>query len=170
MVTVTTTTKRKSPAKRPASSRKPARRRPGGARGRRGPSALSRLRAALARSIGRQADDVWGVALLVAGLLAALGIYADLAGPAGGALGKVAGLLLGWGRFLLPPALAWVGLTLVQGRPRAEPGRAVVGAGLAVVACSGLGHLLGGGARRGPGEDEDGDHGHADEDLSLIHI
>ena len=147
MVTVTTTTKRKPPAKRPASSRKPAARKAGGARGRKRPSALSRLRDALARSIGRQADDVWGVALLVAGLLAALGIYADLAGPAGGALGKGAGLLLGWGRFLVPPALAWVGLTLVQGRPRAEPARAVVGSGLAVVACSGLGHLLGGGPR-----------------------
>ena len=147
MVTVTTTTKRKPPAKGSASSRKPSARRPGGARGRKRPSALSRLRDALARSIGRQADDVWGVALLVAGLLAALGIYADLAGPAGGALGKGAGLLLGWGRFLVPPALAWVGLTLVQGRPRAEPARAVVGSTLAVVACSGLGHLLGDGPR-----------------------
>ena len=142
-----TTTKRK-PVKRPTGPRKPAARKPGGGRGRRRPpSRLARVRLGLAGAIGRQADDVWGVALLVAGLLAALGIYADLAGPAGGALGTGTGLLLGWARFLLPPALAWVGLTLVQGRPRAEPARAVVGAALAVVACAGVGHLLGGAPR-----------------------
>ncbi|MFP5377535.1 MAG: DNA translocase FtsK 4TM domain-containing protein [Acidimicrobiia bacterium] len=140
-----TSTKRKPPARRPPAARRaPAR---PGRGGRRRPSLPARVRAGLARAIGRQADDVWGVALLVGGLLAALGIYADLAGPAGGALGKATGLVLGWGRFVVPPALAWVGLTLVQGRPRAEPGRAVVGAGLAVVACSGMGHLLGGAPR-----------------------
>ena len=87
---------------------------------------------------------MWGVALLVAGALAALGIYADLAGPAGGALGASTGVALGWARFLVPPCLAGVGFSLVRGRPRAEPGRAVVGSALAVVACAGLGHLLGG--------------------------
>ena len=139
-----TTTKRTPPARKPAARRPAPARRAGASRARKGPSRPVRVRDALARAIGRQADDVWGVALLVAGLLAALGIYADLAGPAGGALGTGTALLLGWARFLLPPALAGVGLSLVQGRPRAEPSRAVVGAALAVVACAGLGHLLGG--------------------------
>ena len=102
------------------------------------------MRAALARSIGRQADDVWGVALLVTGLLAALGIYADLAGPAGGALGSATGVTLGWARFLVPVALAGTGISLVRGRPRAEPSRAVLGSTLSIVACAGLGHLFGG--------------------------
>ena len=105
------------------------------------------MRDALARSLGRQADDVWGVALLMAGLLAALGIYADLAGPAGGALGAATGMVLGWARLLVPLTLAGVGFSLVRGRPRAEPGRAVVGSGLALVSGAGLGHLLGGAPR-----------------------
>ena len=96
---------------------------------------------------------MWGVALLVAGALAALGIYADLAGPAGGALGAATGMVLGWARFLVPLTLAGIGFSLVRGRPRAEPSRAVVGSALALVACAGLGHLLGGTPRL----DADGD-------------
>ena len=153
MPIVKTTTKRKPAARRPAGGRSGPARKPASRGSRKGPSRGARLRDALARAIGRQADDVWGVALLVAGLLAALGSYADLAGPAGGALGTGAGLVLGWARFLLPAAVAGVGFTLVQGRPRAEPSRAVVGAGLALVACSGLGHLVGG----APRWDDDGE-------------
>jgi len=140
-----TTTKRPPAKRRPAPARRPAvKGRAAARKPAKGPSVGVRLRDALARSLGRQADDVWGVALLVAGLLAALGIYADLAGPAGSALGEATGMVLGAARFLVPPALAGIGLSLVRGRPRAEPGRAVVGSTLAVVACAGLGHLLGG--------------------------
>ena len=144
-----TTTKRPPAKRRPTGARRPAgkgrseARRPAA----RGPSAATRLRDALARSLGRQADDVWGVALLVAGLLAALGIYADLAGPAGSVLGDATGRVLGVARFLVPLALAGVGFSLVRGRPRAEPSRAVIGSTLALVACAGLGHLLGGAPR-----------------------
>ncbi|MGH9179876.1 MAG: DNA translocase FtsK 4TM domain-containing protein, partial [Acidimicrobiales bacterium] len=134
--------RRSPPSRRPARPRSPAARRRPAAPKR--PSLGARIRAGLARCVGRQADDVWGLSLLVAGLLAALGIYADLAGPAGGALGSATGRLLGWARFLVPAALAGVGLSLVRGRPRAEPGRAVVGSALALVAGAGLGHLLGG--------------------------
>ncbi|MGQ0520957.1 MAG: DNA translocase FtsK [Actinomycetota bacterium] len=140
-------TTRKRPAARRRAARPAARKPATRARrppARKRPSVVVRAREGLARSLGRQADDVWGLALLVAGLLAALGIYADLAGPAGGALGTASGRLLGWARFLVPAALAGVGLSLVRGRPRAEPSRAVVGAALAVVAGAGLGHLLGG--------------------------
>ncbi|MGI8684417.1 MAG: DNA translocase FtsK 4TM domain-containing protein, partial [Acidimicrobiales bacterium] len=140
--------RRPAPARRPATKGKPAARRPATKR----PSVGMRLRDALARSLGRQADDVWGVALLVAGILAALGIYADLAGPAGSALGEATGVVLGASRFLVPLALAGVGFSLVRGGARAEPSRAVLGSTLALVACSGLNHLLGG----APGVDAEG--------------
>ncbi len=148
-----TTTKGPPAKRRPAPPRRPAvKGRAAARKPTKGPSVGVRLRGALARSLGHQADDVWGVALLVAGLLAALGIYADLAGPAGSALGEATGRVLGAARFLVPPALAGIGLSLVRGRPRAEPGRAVVGSTLALVACAGLGHLLGG----APGLDAEG--------------
>ena len=145
----TTKTRRKAPARRPSPARRASAGRGAAARkpARRGPSRWARVRAALAQCIGRQADDVWGVALLVTGLLAGLGIYADLAGPAGGVLSGATGAALGWSRFLLPPALAGVGLVLLQGRPRAEPGRAVLGSVLLILSCAGMGHLLGGAPR-----------------------
>ena len=115
---------------------------------------MARVRAALARALGRQADDVWGVALLVAGLLAGLGIWADLAGPAGSALGSVSAALLGWGRLLVPAAVAAVGLSLVWGRPRAEPGRMALGCVLGLLATAGLAHLLGGSPRWDASGDE----------------
>ncbi|HET7489030.1 MAG TPA: DNA translocase FtsK [Acidimicrobiales bacterium] len=124
----------KRPARRKPAPRKPPPKKPG-------------LRERLAHSLGRQADDVWGVALLVVAALLALGVYVDLAGPAGSAVGTATGLALGWARFLVPPAVAAVGLSLVRGRQRAEPARVVVGCGLGVVAGAGLAHLLGGGPR-----------------------
>src|SRR5205807_5086120 len=33
--------------------------------------------------LGRQAHDVWGLVLVLVGLLAGLGVYADMAGPVG---------------------------------------------------------------------------------------
>jgi DNA segregation ATPase FtsK/SpoIIIE, S-DNA-T family len=94
--------------------------------------------------LGRQADDVWGLALIVAGLLAALGIYADLTGPAGRAVRDVAGAGFGWARILVPVALAATGAVLVRGRPRAEPGRVAVGFVVLTVALCGLLHLTNG--------------------------
>src|SRR5260221_8580388 len=46
-------------------------------------SIWQRIRTSLATHLGRQADEVWGLVLVVAGVLAALSIYADLTGPAG---------------------------------------------------------------------------------------
>ena len=142
MATVTAT--KRAPSPRPPAGKKPAARRKPPARN---PSLLTRLRTALARSLGRQADDVWGVALLVVGLLAGLGIWLDLAGPAGSALGSTSGVAMGWARLLVPVAVGAVGLALVWGRPRAEPGRMALGGVLALVAVAGLGHLLGGAPR-----------------------
>jgi S-DNA-T family DNA segregation ATPase FtsK/SpoIIIE len=99
--------------------------------------------------LGRQADEVAGVGLLVAAALAALALYGNLTGPVGRALVTVAGALIGWSRLLLPPALAYWGWTLVRGRPGREPGRAVLGAAVGLVALSGL-LQLGAGPRHWP--------------------
>src|SRR5689334_3528701 len=91
------------------------------------PTAVTRARTSLATHLGRQSDDVWGLLLLAVAVVAALGIYADLTGPVGRFLRDLAGLLFGWGRLALPVALAGVGFALLQGRPRQEPARVVIG-------------------------------------------
>ncbi|MGH9077498.1 MAG: DNA translocase FtsK [Acidimicrobiales bacterium] len=77
--------------------------------------------------LGRQADDVCGVGLLVLAGLAALGTYGDLTGPAGRAFDAGAADLVGWGRALVPPALGLLGWALVRGRPRRHLARAASG-------------------------------------------
>jgi S-DNA-T family DNA segregation ATPase FtsK/SpoIIIE len=94
--------------------------------------------------LGGQADDVIGTVVLLLAGLAALGIYADLTGPAGRVLDHGAADLIGWARALLPPALATVGVLLIRGRERREPARAAVGWVLGLIAAAGLGQLLDG--------------------------
>ena len=98
-------------------------------------------RSAVRRRVGRSPIAV--------GLVAALGIYADFTGPVGRFLRDVAGLFFGWGRLALPVAVAGVGLALLEGRPRQEPARVVIGTSFLVVAASGLIHLSTA-RRRGP--------------------
>jgi S-DNA-T family DNA segregation ATPase FtsK/SpoIIIE len=120
-------------ARRPA--RRPASRRRGGS------GLVVRLREGLARILGRQSDDVWGVIFIVAGAIAALAIYVDLTGPAGRALNAGCRDLLGWARILVPVGLAVIGAALVRGRLRHEPARAALGFGFLLVASTGLLHL-----------------------------
>ncbi|HVF75091.1 MAG TPA: DNA translocase FtsK 4TM domain-containing protein [Acidimicrobiales bacterium] len=127
---MTKTTRRAPAAKKHAKKKKPA-----------------GLRQSLATYLGRQADDVWGLILLVVGVLAALGIYADLTGPVGRMLRDGAAAVFGWGRLLVPVVLCGIGAVLVRGRLRnAEPGRAAIGFGFLVVAATGLLHLTRNGA------------------------
>ncbi|HET6917522.1 MAG TPA: DNA translocase FtsK 4TM domain-containing protein [Acidimicrobiales bacterium] len=143
-----------APAKRSSAKAAPARHRPSRNR----PS----LRAALAHLLGRQSDDVWGLALLVAAGLCALGVYSGLAGPAGRILDRGAGDVLGWCRFLLPPALGTVSWALLREshdrsrrrrptpRPDGEekvarpPSRVAFGAAVLLIAGSGIGDLVAG--------------------------
>jgi len=108
------------------------------------------LRDWLATHLGRQADDVWGLVLIVGGVLAGLGIFADLTGPVGRAVRDGSAAALGWGRVLLPVALIGVGAVLVRGRPKPPPGGkrdsapVAMALGFALLAMSlcGLLHLL----------------------------
>ncbi|MEY2472833.1 MAG: segregation ATPase FtsK/SpoIIIE, family [Actinomycetota bacterium] len=107
-------------------------------------STFERTRKSLATHLGRQSDDVWGLLLVALGVVSALGIYADLTGPVGRFLRDVAGLLFGWGRLALPVAIAGVGFALLQGRPRQEPARVVIGTTFMVLSGTGLIHLANG--------------------------
>jgi hypothetical protein len=79
--------------------------------------------------VRRQPDEVWGWALLVAALLAALGIHFDLLGMAGRELREVGTSGLGWGEDVLPAALLAGGIGLIAGRAR----RGVAGVAVSVV-------------------------------------
>ncbi len=110
----------------------------------------------LSGALGRQADDVWGALLCVVGVLAAMGIYSDVAGPAGRWFDTASGDVFGWARALIPPALILLGATLIwapsprptaratdraPGRPRAA--RVAIGLVLLLVAASALGDVAG---------------------------
>jgi len=102
---------------------------------------LARIGRSCSSALGRQADDVWGVVLLVAAALSGLGIYFGLAGPAGRALANGTGDVIGWGRVLVAPALVVLGITLIRGRPRPVLGRVALGFLGVFVTASGLAHL-----------------------------
>jgi DNA segregation ATPase FtsK/SpoIIIE, S-DNA-T family len=144
---VATASRRRAPAQRTKTRKSP--------RTRNGRTRKGGLRTWLATHLGRQADDVWGLVLIVAGVLAALGIFADLTGPAGRAVRDGSAAALGWGRALLPVALIGVGAVLVRGRPRPPPGgkrdsapvAMALGFGLLAMSMCGLLHLA-----RGEGE------------------
>jgi DNA segregation ATPase FtsK/SpoIIIE, S-DNA-T family len=92
--------------------------------------------------------DVWGVVLIALGIVAALGVYADAAGPVGEALADGIGAAVGRLALLVPVGLIVFGGLLVRGpREEGEASPAVkpaIGAALLVVAGAGLLHLTGG--------------------------
>ncbi len=104
------------------------------------------------RVLAAHAADLWGVALATVAVLTALAVYADGLGPAGRAVRTATGALVGWARFLLPMILVGAAVVLFTGRRgtddggagRREPVRAVLGAGILLVAVSGMAALAGG--------------------------
>ena len=108
----------------------------------RAPSIMAAIRDRIRFGIGRQADDVWGLVLVVAGVLVALG-FAGKAGPLGGwtintlqfrrrdmGIRKSRSFSLG------------LGGALVIGRHRDDYGRVAFGAMLAFAGSLALFHLL----------------------------
>ena len=133
------TATRARPKKRPPAAKKKAapRRKPPAK-----PSLWAQLRTTLATHLGRQSDDVWGLLLILGGVLAGLGIYADATGPFGRLLEDGTGAVFGWARLLVPLTLVGIGAVLVRGAPRTEPGRIVIGCIFLVLSLCGLLHLL----------------------------
>ncbi|MDH3752374.1 MAG: DNA translocase FtsK [Acidimicrobiia bacterium] len=87
-------------------------------------SASSRPSQHLSRAVGTAFDghgaDVWGLGLIVAGVVAALGIYGDIAGPVGSGFDWLAGGLVGVAKAAVPIALVVLGVVLVRGPARDE--------------------------------------------------
>jgi DNA segregation ATPase FtsK/SpoIIIE, S-DNA-T family len=94
-------------------------------------------------------EDLWAIALATAAVLGTLALYAGSLGPAGHSVRHGLGVLFGFARFLLPPALAAAAVMLVAEWPRHdetahEPAREVLGMVLALCAVGGLAELAGG--------------------------
>ncbi|HUS61964.1 MAG TPA: DNA translocase FtsK 4TM domain-containing protein [Acidimicrobiales bacterium] len=144
-VTVVATVATRAPRK-PAPRRKPAKKKK--------QTGLARVRALLSTYLGKQSDDVWGLLLIVAGLVSALGIYADLTGPVGRLLRDATGAVMGVARVVVPIALLTIGAVLVRGRPRQEPARIAIGFAFIAISGCGLLHVVRGAPAWGAPLDE----------------
>ena len=78
-----------------------------------------RLKRASAAVWARHRADIVAVAFILAGLVAACGLWADVAGPFGSGLRVVLGALIGTARAAVPIALVAIGVVLLRG-PRSE--------------------------------------------------
>jgi S-DNA-T family DNA segregation ATPase FtsK/SpoIIIE len=102
---------------------------------------LAALRGRIREHLGRQADDLWGIALLVLAVLVVLG-YFGLAGPFGDAINDGTRFLFGVWRFLVPVMMGGVGAGLIAGRGRFGTARVVWGAVTTFVGSLAMFHLL----------------------------
>jgi S-DNA-T family DNA segregation ATPase FtsK/SpoIIIE len=102
---------------------------------------LARLRAFVRETLGRQADDVWGVVLLVFAALMGLGFIGQ-AGPVGRGIVSVLQLLFGLWSIVFPIALAGLGIVLIIGKHRDDYGRLTIGLVTAFIGSLSLFHLL----------------------------
>jgi S-DNA-T family DNA segregation ATPase FtsK/SpoIIIE len=125
----TVTTTRKPPARKPAPKRAPAKKKqtsPGFA----------------------HHAELWGVGLVVAGIIGALGAWAGVAGPVGDGIRDGSWALLGVVSIALPVLLAWIGGLLIRGAS-ADRRRIGISMGLLVLSVDGIASLFGTGTRGG---------------------
>ncbi|MDH3499254.1 MAG: DNA translocase FtsK 4TM domain-containing protein [Acidimicrobiia bacterium] len=102
---------------------------------------LADLRERLRYGIGRQADDVWGLVLVVIALLLALA-FIGAAGPLGRWIVSWMRFLIGVWAFALVPAVGALGVVLVLGKHRTDYGRIGAGVAIAFTGSLALFHLL----------------------------
>jgi S-DNA-T family DNA segregation ATPase FtsK/SpoIIIE len=79
------------------------------------PTFVDRLVGGLASGLGSHGTDVAGLLCVAAGIVAGMGVYANAAGPIGRGLDTSIGMVVGWGRLVVPVALVALGLVLVRG-------------------------------------------------------
>jgi len=65
--------------------------------------------------------DIWGVFFIVLGLITALGVYFDWAGPVGNGIAQFFGAVVGVARVFLPIAFIAAGIVLIRGHLRQRP-------------------------------------------------
>ncbi len=102
---------------------------------------LAGLRHRFTGSLGRHADDVWGVILIVLGVLVGLAFF-GLAGPVGRGLTSALTLLFGLWAYAFAAVLIGCGVLLVVGRPRRDYGRIAIGIAVGFVGSLSLFHLM----------------------------
>jgi S-DNA-T family DNA segregation ATPase FtsK/SpoIIIE len=102
---------------------------------------LARVRDWVRSGFGRHADDVWGVLLIVAGILISLSFF-RLAGPVGEGITTGLQVAFGvWG-YVVAGALILLGIGLIASRPRSDYGRIAAGFAVTFVFSLALFHLL----------------------------
>ncbi len=110
------------------------------------PSLLARVRLRIRTRFGDQADDIWGVGVLVLAALVGLA-YMGEAGPVGDGLVSALGVLFGlWGYFI-PLLLAVIGGALIVAKPRQDYARMAIGLALVFIGSLALFHLMTGAVR-----------------------
>lgn len=102
---------------------------------------LADLREWMRNTLGRQADDVWGLVLVVAAVLVTLA-FVNRAGPFGDGVERGSRFLFGVWRFGLPLSLAGIGVALITGKPRSGARHLVVGGITTFIGTLALFHLL----------------------------
>ena len=86
--------------------------------------------------------EVAGVIFVGAGLLLALALYADLAGPLGRGLSTLLAIFIGLGRYAIPVVLVVMGVALIRRGQSASPARLAVGWALVAGCVLGMLHVL----------------------------
>lgn len=125
--------------KRVSSKRKTTKQRPASRGG--ATATLASVRNFLRDRLGGQADDVWGLILLVAATLVTLSFFGQ-AGPVGRGIDVGLTWLFGVWSYAIPPLLIAVGLVLALGRRSDGTGRLALGAGAVFVGSLAMFHLL----------------------------
>ncbi len=92
-------------------------------------------------ALGRQTDDVWGLILIVVATLVVLAFF-ELAGPIGSGIESGSKFLFGVWRFVMPVALAGIGIALIIGKPREGALKLVLGGLATFIGSLSLFHLL----------------------------
>ncbi|MDP9066825.1 MAG: DNA translocase FtsK [Actinomycetota bacterium] len=117
----------KRPRRRPAKRKQPSR-----------VLGAARWGATRARSAPPEA---WGGAVAFGGLIAALGVYAEGAGPLGTAIDYLARLMVGRVVFFVPLLMIVLAALIIMPRLREHAARVFVGMGICTLALAGLVHL-----------------------------
>ena len=130
---------------RPQLTKVPAARKgTGRARARRKTTALGRGAGRLVDLVAAPSEESWGWAFLLVGVLAALGLYFNLLGPAGHFLRAGSARGFGWGADVAPAALAVGAAILLAGRARRGLGGILAALVLLLVVSAGLADLAAG--------------------------
>ena len=104
-------------------------------------SALRTIRERLRNRLGRQTDDVWGLALVVLSLLLVLSLV-NLTGPIGATATSGLRFVFGIWAYFVPASLFVIGVAMIGTMPKADYGRLSVGMLVLFVGSMSLFHLM----------------------------